>query len=220
MVKRLEELGRWKTASRGLAETRVARNDWSPEASRQSESVLGAAGMGGGAGASHEEGPEAAGSHGEGWEVSEVRRWRMGSGVPGRGRRISRSDGPVEETRRTMVPGGVPFSGVAVERVNWRVRRSASCSVHVTPSLEDQMVGGTGLAGGAAICEGRAAVRAARAGSEKSPEMNCWKAGGSAREGPMKQARRKTLSSDGGGMSDGGVWRMPEVAVGSKGKGR
>lgn len=63
-------------------------------------------------------------------------------------------------------------------------------------------------------------MREARAGSEKSPEMNCWKAGGSAREGPMRQARRKTLSSDGGGMSDGSVSKVPEVAVGSKGKGR
>jgi hypothetical protein len=144
----------------------------------------------------------------------------MGSGVPGRGRRISRSEGPVEETRRTMVPGGVPFSGVSVERVNWRVRRSASCSVHVMPSFEDQMVGGTGLGGAAAIWEGSAAVRAARAGSEKSPEMNCWKAGGSAREGPMRQATRKTLSSGGGDMSDGGVAKVPEVGVGSKGKGK
>ena len=133
-------------------------------------------------------------------------------------------EGPVGETRRTMVPGGVPFSGVEVVRVNWRVRRSASGSVHVMPSFEDQMVGGTGLGGGAAICEGRAAVREARAGSEKSPEMNCWKAGGAAREVATRvaenPARRKALSSGGGGMSDGGVSKMPEVAVGSKGKGK
>jgi hypothetical protein len=48
--------------------------------------------------------------------------------------------------------------------------------------------------------------------------MNCWKAGGSAREGPMRQARTKTLSSGGGDMSDGGGSKVPEVAVGSKGK--
>ena len=199
----------------------MARNDWRPEASSQRESVPGAAGIGGGAGASHEEGPEAAGSHGGGGDASVTRRWRRGSGVPGRGRRISRVEGPVGATRRTMVPGGVPFSGEEAVRVNWRVRRSASCSVHVMPSLEDQMVGGTGLGGGVAIWDGRAAVRAARAGSEKSPVMNCWKAGGAAREVATRvaenPARRKALSSSGGGMSDGGVVKMPEVAVGSKG---
>jgi hypothetical protein len=51
--------------------------------------------------------------------------------------------------------------------------------------------------------------------------MNCWKAGGAAREVATRvaenPARRKALSSGGGGMSDGGARTMPEVAVGSKG---